>query len=444
MKKIASILSTGEELLLGEILDTNAPFLCGELFRLGYRVQQIVTIGDNRCALTQALRDLSSKSDLLILTGGLGPTPDDHTREALAELVGMPLEEREELLEEIQARFQAMGRPMAESNRLQARLPRGAEPIRNLWGTAPGIFLRYRGCEIYALPGVPSEMRAIFSSFLLPRLQEHLLKPPHVRRLHFFGIGESSIGEVLGEIEAQFPTVNLGTTVSDGVVTVRLLQEEGEEGLVQIESIFRKRFPEYLFGTDGETLPEVVVHRLTERGETLALAESCTGGMIASLLVDVPGASRVLIEGTVAYANEAKIRRLGVSPQLLKRYGAVSSEVAMTMARQCQQHAHSTYGLAVTGIAGSWIASSSEEGDSFPCKREEPSCGETHEKGEKPVGTVWFALIGPFGEITFRRRFLSDRNRNRFRAAQTALDLLRRAALGLPFFPSDVFSPSNP
>jgi len=411
----AAILSIGDELLLGLTVDTNAAWLCRQAGELGWTVTGIRTVGDVTADIVAALQAAVRGAELVLVTGGLGPTEDDRTREALARALGVPLEEREELVRQIEERFRQIQRPMRPVNRVQAQVPRGAQGIRKTCGTAPGIAAELGQARVFVMPGVPREMRVMFTDAIRPEIQlPATARVRRMREIHLFGIGESNVGEAIRDWmrESRNPTV--GTTVHEGTITVRALAEgataaEADALLAAVEADVRARLGEHVFGCDETTLAGAVVARLTARQETLALAESCTGGMIAAAVVDVPGASAVLREGVVAYANDAKTRRLDVPAAVLAAHGAVSPEVACAMARGARATSGATYALATTGIAG-------------------PTGGTK----EKPVGTVCLALATPSRVCYTTRRFAGDRYDNRVRATHVALDLLRRELAGLP------------
>lgn len=411
----AFILSLGNELVLGHTVDTNSNWLCRELAALGWDVIGVATFGDRTADIARAFGEAAARADAVLATGGLGPTEDDRTRHALAEALGEKLTEHPELVEQIAARFRRIGRPMTPINRVQAQLPESASGLANPCGTAPGIRCRLGGAEVFCMPGVPGEMREMFRVHVAPWLEERAAGAAReTRLLHAFGVGESVLGEQIRRFMVEGANPEVGTAVSEGVVTVRVsaLAESRERvrGLVEpVAAEIASLLGADIFGRDGETLAEAAVKLLLERQATLALAESCTGGLIASMLVDVPGVSGALLESCVTYSNEAKAKRLGVPPALLEQHGAVSAEVARAMAEGSRISSGADYALAATGVAG--------PGGGTP---------------EKPVGTVWIALADQAGSCYTCRTFASDRRGNRLRAAQTALDLLRRRIAGAP------------
>ncbi len=414
MPNRVAIISIGDELRFGLTVDTNAAFICRELTTRGWDVIGVQTVGDVCADIAAAFAAAAASAEIVIATGGLGPTADDRTREALSLALSEPLVEREDLLQQIAARFRLINRPMRPSNRVQAMIPRSAEGIPNSCGTAPGIRCRLAGAAVYVLPGVPHEMREMFSCHVLPSLPP-LVPGVCLRQIHLFGIGESQVGEAIREWMKEKSNPLVGTAVCDGIVTVRALargRETSEANVLcaEFEHHLRALFPQHIFGVDDETLAGAVVRLLAQQGRTLAIAESCTGGLLAGLVVDVPGASCILREGIVAYANESKERLLGVPSTILAAHGAVSRQTAAAMARGIRARSCADYALAITGIAG-------------------PAGGTP----DKPVGTVWLALAAADGIFCSCQCFAADRRGNRARACLAALDMLRRKAAALPF-----------
>lgn len=415
MTPLCTILSIGQELTLGLTIDTNANYLSRRVSEQGWEVQRMVVLPDQRQAIVRAVKDAARESGLVLITGGLGPTEDDRTREALADALDSPLEERPELLAQIEARFARFGWEMRPINRVQALVPKAAQGIENPHGTAPGIRASLDGAKLFAMPGVPREMKAMFSDAVLPWLQGYDAPVATVmRRLHLFGIGESTLGSRIAPWMGEERNPEIGTTVENSVITVRLLARgsslsEADSALASVEPAVREELKDVLFGQDDDTLAGATIEAFRSLGLTLALAESCTGGMIAEQLVSVPGASEVFLEGLVTYANEAKIRRLSVPSELIEAHGVVSEPVVRAMASHLQESSGASITASVSGIAG-------------------PDGGTPH----KPVGTTWFGLCIRGETFAFHKRFGSDRTGNRKRACNMVLDLLRRAALGLP------------
>ena len=417
------LLSCGDELLFGHTVDTNSAWLAEQCTLLGWRIAGHRTVGDVTPDIIMALLDAAARADAVILTGGLGPTMDDRTRQALAHAMGVGLHEDREALAEVQAMFRRFNRPMGENNRLQAMIPDGAERIVNPNGTAPGIRATLQGAMVFCVPGVPREMREMFGLSVAPVLREAEGRAHEVmRRLHLCGRGEADIGAAIRHLMRERSNPEVGTAVAESIVTVRLYAKgdtpaEAEKTAAEAEADIRAALGDDVYGVDGQTLAACVIGLLKERGARLATAESCTGGMLSSLLVDVPGASAVFHEGTVAYANEAKIGLLGLPRETLEKYGAVSRETAAAMAEGVLRRLPTNgpaYSLATTGVAG-------------------PDGGTP----EKPVGTVWVACAGLDAggrglTRSVRHNWAADRQAIRMRSANAALDLLRRTILGRP------------
>ncbi|MGA1303374.1 MAG: competence/damage-inducible protein A [Cyanobium sp.] len=375
----AELLAIGTELLLGDILNGNAQWLAQELAGLGVPHHRQEVVGDNRERLMAAVRDASQRCRVLITTGGLGPTPDDLTTEAIAAAFAVPLVEHPEVWSDIQAKLGARGKPVPASNRRQALLPQGASVLPNPTGTAPGmIWSPIPGFTILTFPGVPSEMKAMWRNTAVPWLRQAELAEGVFlsRRLHVWGIGESLLAEQVSDLLALAnPTV--APYAGGGQVTLRVTARacdgpSAQALLAPVEREIRERVGAACFGADGETLASVVLAQLVERGQTLAVAESCTGGALGAALAAVPGASESWLGGVIAYANAAKEELLGVPANLLERWGAVSDPVALAMAKGVRQRLGSDWALAITGIAG-------------------PGGGTS----EKPVGLVHLAVVGP-------------------------------------------------
>ena len=408
------IVSIGEELLLGEIADTNAAWIARELAKVGAEVKRVTVCGDTQSTIAECVAAAARRADLVICTGGLGPTEDDRTRFALAELAGVELLLNGAVLEHIREIFRQFGRPMPETNAVQAMFPEDAVVITNPRGTAAGMLMRVGEALVAAFPGVPHEMKAMIEDDLIPIVAAQI-KDPHVRRsrrLHVFGIGESTVNERIRDLMEMGPNPVVGLAVSSGVITVRVTawgKAPWVEGtLERMETQLAGRLGDVVFGCEGETLQNVVARSAVELGKTLALAESCTAGLIASRLGEIPGVSAALLEGIVAYSNDAKVRRLGVPAELIAEHGAVSAEVAASMAEGVRRTSGADLALSVTGIAG-------PEGGSE----------------EKPVGLVYFGLADAEGTRVGRQTLRGDRNQIRDRAAKWGLNLLRMALDGI-------------
>ena len=418
----AGIISVGDELLSGRTQDTNFPFLAQQLHLLGITVDMHLTVADCRSRLTKALSTLCGTCQLVLITGGLGPTSDDITRFALADILSSPLQLHGDGLQRIKAHFSRLDRPMAQVNRIQAMIPASAHIIDNSCGTAPGISAKLEGTHIFALPGVPHEMRTMFADHVEPAIKQLGLAERAMAstRLHCCGTGESNIFALIEDLMDRSGNPLVGLTVQDGIITISINAHADSPSAARLlvdqkTRLIESRIGAFLFGRDDQTLPQVVSELLTLKKQTLALAESCTAGLIAKLLTDVPGSSKFFLADLVTYCNQAKIRLLGVSEKILTRHGAVSTQCARAMAEGAMNRTDADWTLAVTGIAG-------------------PDGGTE----EKPVGLVYIALAGKAldngGDIIDVKefKFSGDRPHIRSRVAVVALDTLRRALLQQP------------
>jgi nicotinamide-nucleotide amidase len=403
------ILNTGTELLLGNTLNTHGAWFGRELFKLGLRVGRQVTVPDGD-AIRESLSEAVGRADVVIVTGGLGPTSDDLTREITAEVLGLELILDEAGLRSLEAFFAARGRPMVEANRKQAMSPVGADILPNPNGTAPGVYvpprLNGRGnCAVFLLPGPPRELYPMFKAEVVPRLRalSGIDVPPLALELKFTGIGESDFHDGIDSQLAAMAGLEYGYCARIGEVDLRLIGDA--ETIARGRELAIGAFSRQLVSDDGASLEQVVLRNLEARGWKLAVAESCTGGLICSRLTDVAGASAVLTHGFVTYANEAKVEMLGVSEESLAEYGAVSETVAREMAEGALRVSGAQVAVAVTGIAG-------------------PGGGSE----EKPVGTAWIGLAME-GVETIAVKIYQPRNRKDFKLAvsQAALDLVRRS-----------------
>ena len=402
------VLNTGTELLLGSVLNTHPRIFAEALFPLGLRLARQVTVPDG-VAIRDALAETFGRADVVLITGGLGPTTDDITRETVAELLGLEMIHDESVMEAIAQRFARRGLAMSPRNARQAQRPRDAVVLPNHHGTAPGLHLAPRPWttgstpHLFLLPGPPRELKPMFEQSVLPILEKVLPPRPTVemRVVRIVGLGESGVEELVGEPLLALG-LELGYCARPGEVDLRIIA--APDVLDAAERIIVEKLGPHIVSRDQRSLEKVIVDRLTERGETLALAESCTGGFLAHRVTNVPGASAVFLAGFVTYANEAKERALSVDPALIRAHGAVSEEVARAMAEGARRLARADYALATTGIAG-------------------PGGGTE----QKPVGTVFIALASPEKPtLVERHRFAHDRETFKNLTAQTALDLLRR------------------
>jgi nicotinamide-nucleotide amidase len=406
----AEIIAVGSELLTPERLDTNSLFLTGELNSLGIEVVAKMVVGDDVARLREAVRGALVRSEILILTGGLGPTEDDVTREATAAALGRDLIFQAEICEAIERRFARMNRKMAEVNRRQAYIISGAEVLANANGTAPGLWVEDRGRVVVLLPGPPPELQPMFLEQCLPRLER--LAPPQVIRTRFYrvaGMGESDLDQLIAPAYKQYANPVTTILAAPGDIQIHLRarcaeEREAEALLAELGARIESLLGDRIYSAAGEPLETVIARGLRGAGATLAVAESCTGGLLAERITSVAGCSDYFVGGFIVYANRMKTAMLDVDARLIEEHGAVSEPVAEAMACGARLRAGSTYALSITGVAG-------------------PGGGTE----AKPVGTVVIGLASPTGCQTRRLRFLGDRGRVRALAAQSALDLLRRA-----------------
>jgi nicotinamide-nucleotide amidase len=407
MKK-ASIVSIGNEILSGQTVDTNASYLSGKLLSIGIPVVSSYTCGDEIDSIVQMLNLASGDADVVLVTGGLGPTDDDVTRQALAKFLGSELQLQSKLLEKIQTIFAKRERPMPERNKIQAYIPAGTKAIENNLGTAPGIRAESKGKLFFVMPGVPLEMKQMFEESVFVELKRFAGKGAIiVLKLRCFGAGESVIAEKLGDLMQRGRNPLINCTVQYGVITLHIIATAEDEGKVQRmakrdEKTLRNILGELIYGTGEQTLAEVVGAKLAQQKKTIAIAESCTGGTLAKLLTDIPGASRYFTYGWVTYSNIAKITELGVKADLIEEDGAVSCRIAEAMARGARKRAGTDFAIGITGIAG-------------------PDGGSE----QKPVGLVYISVDSDSGCETKRFIFTHNRDFIRLQAAQTALNMLR-------------------
>lgn len=405
MKK-AGIITIGNEILAGRTVDTNAAHLANELGNIGIPVFGTYTVADDIPQIVQKLGMASEEADVIIATGGLGPTDDDLTRQAFAEFLGVELEFRPELLEKIQRILDGRDLQMPDKNRIQAYIPAGARVLENI-GTAPGILAEHKGKLFIALPGVPLEMERMFAA-VVPELKEFAgSQAVAVRRLKCFGAGESAIAEMLGDSMQRGRNPLINCTAGEGVITLHIIATaDNSEQAQQMVDDDRKKLCELLgelvYGFEEQSLAEVVGEKLARENKTIAVAESCTGGWLAKLITDIPGASRYFTYGWITYSNDAKIAELGVPADLIEKYGAVSEQVSQAMAKGARKRAGTDFAIGITGIAGPTGASE-----------------------QKPVGLVYISVDSNSGCQTKRCLFIQKRDFTRLRAAQTALNMLR-------------------
>lgn len=411
----AEIICVGTELLLGDIVNTNATWLAGQLKEMGIDLYYISTVGDNRRRMEATFKTAAERSDLVIITGGLGPTEDDLTREMIAEMAGVPLVFRQELADELEERFARFKRKMTANNLRQAHLPEGAEAIRNRVGTAPGVYLKTGETIFVALPGVPWEMEINFREEVIPRLRKELPNAQVIvsKQLKMCGIGESAMEvEVKDLMDAQTnPTLApyAGRSEVFLKVTAKAATAEECQQLMTplVEEIYR-RLNQYIYGENTDTLELVVGRLLKARGWMLATAESCTGGLISHRITNIAGSSAYFERGFATYSNEAKIEELGVSAEIIQAHGAVSAETAKAMAQGALANSRADIAVSVTGIAG-------------------PDGGTV----EKPVGLVYMAIATREGFVeVYEHNFLGEREQIKYTTSQYALYRLWRYLQG--------------
>lgn len=407
----AEIIAVGSELLTPYRQDTNSLYLTEQLNSMGIEVRFKTVVGDDRRRVAEVLRTALQRSQLIILSGGLGPTEDDVNREVVAEVLERPLKEDAEVRRRLEERFRRLGRAMAANNLRQAQLPEGAEGLDNRVGTAPGIWIKQNGVIVILLPGPPPELEAVFESGCLPRLRqlpdlprEHLCS----RVYKVVGLPESEIDNRIAPIYKAYqnPTVTLLAT--PGLIEIHLraraaTEEDAEALLNELGDKIEASLGDHVISTRGESLEEVVGMYLVMRRKTLAVAESCTGGLLQERLTRVPGSSDFFLGGVVCYSNELKVRLVGVPPSLLSEHGAVSKPVARALAEGVRKRSGASVGVGITGIAG-------------------PSGGTP----EKPLGLVFVGLADERGTQVREFRFPGNRQQVRQWATQAALEMIRR------------------
>lgn len=409
---IAEIITTGTELLLGQIVNTNAAYLARQLNELGFDVLYQTTVGDNRGRMRQALETAVARADMVITTGGLGPTQGDITKEVTAQVAGVPLVLHEASLGKIKCYFQHRQTAMPENNVRQAMLPQGALVLENTCGTAPGVICAIENKVVINLPGPPREMQRMFTLAVRPYLQQRFGTQGAIvsRVLKSFGLGESALEEKIYDLVAAQGNPTLALLARQGEIHIRITAR-GETAaaaaqlITPLEESIRKRLGMHIFGDDKQTMAGVVGELLVSAGWTVALAESCTGGLATHKLTDVPGSSRYVSGAVVSYSNQVKAEQVGVPPAVLTQHGAVSEETALAMARGVRERLHTSLGVGITGIAG-------------------PDGG----SDAKPVGLVYIAVDGPHGARCVAHHFNGERVVIKNLAALAALDLVRRYA----------------
>lgn len=397
--KNAEILCVGTELLLGEVINTNVAYLGKALARLGISVYRTSVVGDNQTRLRDAVKTALFNSDLLILSGGLGPTYDDLTKETVAETLGLPMVRDEKILAEIENYFASSGRIMPPNNAKQADIPQGAIALKNRTGTAPGIFIEHNEKVVVLLPGPPFELCPMFDEFVFPRLREMSDKILISHNIHIMGMGESEVEMHLLELMKSSVNPSLAPYAKEGEMRLRVSalaqsEEEGEKMCREmIEKVKLSPVGEHIYALDAEYIEKLVVEKLKERKITLSVAESCTGGYLAKRITDVAGASAVFAGGFVTYSNKAKIDLLNVNPETLQNHSAVSSEVAIEMAMGARNQLNTDIAISITGEAGP---------DPDPATK-------------KPVGTVFIGVATPTDAYSVNLTISRQRDREYIR-----------------------------
>lgn len=408
----ASILSIGSELTRGEIVDTNAPWLAQRLTALGFEVCGSACVEDRAESIRDVLERLGATRQVVLVTGGLGPTSDDVTVAAAASVAGVGVVRDEAALEALKRRFQTLGKPLTALAERQTEVPEGAEVLGNPAGMAPAFRMRIREADCFFMPGVPAEMERIFDACVVRRIGALATPRTYQIALRTYGLGESAVGEKLAGVEAAFPGVTMAYRVRPPEVDVKILARGEDMGgaralAERAAADARTRLGDAVFGGDDDLYASAVGRALRSRSYTLAVAESCTGGLIGAMLTAVPGSSDYLLLDAVVYANVAKERVLRVPSEVLLGHGAVSSECVRAMADGARRISGADLAVAVSGIAG-------------------PSGGSP----EKPVGTVYFALSSARGTEVCERRFVGDRTAIQRQASYAALAMVRKACLG--------------
>ena len=413
---IIEILTTGDEILTGAVVDTNSAHIAQALKEIGLLGVRHSCVGDDMNHLVSTLQEIAIRADVAVVTGGLGPTTDDITAEAAAKSADVELVLNRSALRSVEDYFRTRNRPASSSNKKQALLPFGAEAIYNPVGTAPGFTLRIEKCLFYFLPGVPFEMHRMLSDSVLPSIETLRGGRGELRRvktISTFGLTESATGERMKGFSAEFPGIKLGFRAKFPEIQIKLYGSGKDSETIDklmnkaTESVLKK-IGENVFSVDGMSMEGVVGRLLSEKKATLAVAESCTGGLISHMLTNIPGSSKYFLLSGITYSNDAKTKMLDVSPDIINQFGAVHEKTAKKMAEGVRRIAGATYGLAVTGIAG-------------------PDGG----TDDKPVGTVCLGLADARSARGFRFYFpFNNRSRNKKIFAMKALDILRQELMG--------------
>ncbi len=413
IKMQAEIISIGDEILIGMTVDSNAAWMGSELTNIGIEVYQMTSISDKREHILKVLDESLERSELVLITGGLGPTSDDITKKTLAEYFNTRLVQDDSVLENIERFMKNRGLHMNENNIRQAEVPEGCRVLSNELGTAPGMWFEKNGKVLISMPGVPYEMKYIMSTHVIPGIKEYFRRPFIKYRLVMtYGTFEAHLAEILENFETEMPdSVRLAYLPTSGIIKLRLTgrgEDEAKTDKVLGEHIDKlyNIIPEYIYGLDGISLEEATGHILRDNKLTVGIAESCTGGNISRMITSIPGSSDYFAGSVIAYSNRLKIDDLGVSRGDLELYGAVSKKVALQMAKGIRKKYNTDYGISTTGIAG-------------------PGGG----TDEKPVGTVWIAVSSRYGSQAEKHSFAFTRSNNIRRASLAALNLLRKTVM---------------
>lgn len=405
----AELISIGDELLIGQVVNTNASWMAGELNKAGISVVQITAISDRREAITNALDEASQRADVVLMTGGLGPTKDDITKQVLADYFGSKLVFHEASFQQVKELFKVRNYEVTAVNRRQAEIPDNCIPLHNIHGTAPGMWFEVNNIVFVSMPGVPFEMKSLMTDHIIPRLRKKFnLGAIYHKTIMTFGMGESRLAEQIEDIENKLPEhIKLAYLPQPGIVRLRLSASGSDKNMMEKDvqhycDQIVQRVPELVFGYDDILMEEVVGQQLVAKAKTVSTAESCTGGYLAHLITSIAGSSAYFKGSIVSYANEIKVAELGVDNEMLEKYGAVSQGVIEQMAVGGREKMQTDFCLATSGIAG-------------------PDGGTE----EKPVGTVWIALAGENGVKSKLLHLGEHRGRNIRRSALSALNMLR-------------------
>jgi nicotinamide-nucleotide amidase len=406
-----AIFTIGTEVTRGELVNTNANWLADRLTALGFHVTEHVSVEDDQARIVETLQRLAEQNSLVLATGGLGPTSDDITSACVAKAVGVPLERHKKSFEVIAEALRIRGYEFSDHQQKQADMPKGARVLPNAIGTAPGFAITFEGVDMYFMPGVPYEMKPMFETYVVPSIADQAERNCYQIRLQTFGLPEAEVAAALADIEALSPDIRMGYRVHFPETEVKVLAKartlaEAEERANEVAQRVRECLGDVVYGEGEDTYSAFVGQRLKRKGLTLAVAESCTGGMIGHMLTDVPGSSEYLLLDAVTYSNLAKTKLLGVKAETLRDHGAVSAQTAAAMAEGARALVDASIGVSVTGIAG-------PQGHS----------------PDKPVGTVWFGLSTRHGPThTELHQLHGSRARIRARSAYLALRLVANAA----------------